>query len=111
MINLRIRRTFSWVSAPFTNQTPIGGPIDLHLESTDVLEQWVEEAPGIVPGNWVPVPIVEEARPEHPSVARHREAAERMTKAFTDGIANMTPQQKRESDAFLARLGIQDHKP
>jgi hypothetical protein len=104
MMDLRIHRTFAWVSAPFTNQTPIGGPVDMHLESTDVLEMWFY-------GQWVPVPVFEEPAPEHPRVQREREEMERMVQQTKIYFENRTPEQLEEEKKFLDRLGIKAHKP
>lgn len=69
-MNLRIKRTWRWVRAPGA-ELRIGGPAQLILEPTDVLEVCVD-------GSWVPVPIHEEPKPEHPADVARREALERL---------------------------------
>jgi|SRR5580700_12249602 hypothetical protein len=113
MINLRVHRTFTWVADPFTAQTPIGGPVGMHLEHADILEYWdphFKEGHEL-DGKWLPVPIVEEAEPEHPRVQREREEMDRMTKQIASALMNRTPEQLAEEKAFLDRLGISDRKP
>lgn len=62
---LRLVRHWRWVHAPGV-EVRVGGPAALQLEHHDVLETLFE-------GKWVPVPVVEMDKPEHPAVAARRE--------------------------------------
>ena len=69
-MKLRIKRTWKWVTAPGAPLI-IGGPAQLVLEPTDVLEAFVN-------GEWEPVPVEEGPKPEHPAEAARRQEFERL---------------------------------
>jgi hypothetical protein len=78
-LNLRIRRTWHWVAEPFTMHTPIGGRANLRLEHTCVFETWdpMANSPN---GEWVPVEIIDDPKPEHPDEVCRREEHDRVVK-------------------------------
>lgn len=74
---LRIQRSWRWVPVPGVELRIGGGPGPMQLEAIDVLE-------ALVDGEWVAVPVVEDPKPEHPSVAAERKRAERMQAEMAD---------------------------
>lgn len=63
-MQLRIHRTWKWVPATVDpTRIQIGGKIHYILIPQDELQ-------GLINGKWVPIPIVEEPRPEHPDAQK-----------------------------------------
>ena len=85
-MELRIFRTFEWVIAVPLSEARLGGRNPMKLKHTDQL-QW-RSATGF--GEWLPVPIIEEDKPEHPDYKEARERNEEMQAAVDHMIADGT---------------------
>lgn len=98
---LRICRHWHWVPVPLSgSEMRYGdGPAPVQLEAKDVTEAWVD-------GQWIPLPLFEMPKPEHPSIAVERALAntrgENMAEMFKQ-IEHLLP-----SESHLAKRGRRD---
>lgn len=74
-MNLRIYRTFSWC-----NTSSLIGSLEYSLVGTDELQYRNHKE------EWVPVPIVDAEKPEHPDAVKVREAGEEINKFIEDTL-------------------------
>ena len=78
---VRIHRSFEWVLAPGA-EVRLGGTPHLVLAQTDIVEELVD-------GEWKPVPIFEEPKPEHPREAARRAEASQQAAVMSEMLKNM----------------------
>lgn len=78
---LRIYRTWKWVPALPMGDVWIGSKPPLRLEPLDELQAKTAL------GTWLPVPVVEAVKPEHPDALEAREHSEVMREAVHKAIA------------------------
>jgi hypothetical protein len=82
---LRVYRDWAWVRVPGVELRLGGPPAPMQLEERDTLQMQVN-------GQWVPVPVVEAPKPEHPGAAAERKRRAEESKRMQESVAQFLPQ-------------------
>lgn len=79
--SLRVARHWHWVPVS-GGEFRVGGKVPLELVHSDVLETLVD-------GRWVPVPVVDMGKPEHPDVIKERERMKLLQEAMDESALEL----------------------